>query len=147
MAKRRSNQGRPSGSGLSGLSTEALRRELARRGRRLPSLLRKLDRARAKVRAIEAEIGALGVDTGGRGGRGPAGDGGPRRRPRNESNLVDALHKLLQGKEMSVTEAAEAVQQAGYQTSAANFRTIVNQTLIKFRSRFKKVSRGVYTSV
>ena len=71
---------------------------------------------------------------------------GGRKRPRNDSNLVDALHKLLTGKQMSVTDAAEAVQKAGYQTSAANFRTIVNQTLIKFRSRFKKVSRGVYTA-
>jgi hypothetical protein len=143
MAKRKSGTQGRGGNGLSGLSTEALRRELTRRGRKLPALTLKLERARAKVAAIEAEIAVLN-GPGGPGG--PAGSGSGRKRPRNDSNLVDALHKLLTGKQMSVTDAAEAVQEAGYKTSAANFRTIVNQTLIKFRSRFKKVSRGVYTA-
>jgi hypothetical protein len=47
---------------------------------------------------------------------------------------------------MGVSEAADAVLKAGYQTNAANFRTIVNQTLIKNRSMFKKVGRGQYTA-
>ncbi|MEM9560690.1 MAG: hypothetical protein AAF995_10315, partial [Planctomycetota bacterium] len=67
------------------------------------------------------------------------------KRFRNASNLADALHAVLRGKQMGVTEAAEAVQAAGYQTTAANFRVIVNQTLLKDK-RIKKVSRGVYTA-
>jgi hypothetical protein len=35
---------------------------------------------------------------------------------------------------------------SGYVTTSPNFRTIVNQTFIKNRSRFKKVSRGRYTA-
>jgi hypothetical protein len=46
---------------------------------------------------------------------------------------------------MSVTQATQKVQDAGYKTTAANFRTIVNQTLIR-DNRFKRVSRGQYTS-
>jgi hypothetical protein len=45
-----------------------------------------------------------------------------------------------------VTQVAAAVQKAGYKTFAANFRTIVNQTLIKNRKIFKKISRGQYTA-
>jgi hypothetical protein len=47
---------------------------------------------------------------------------------------------------MGVTEAATAVQKAGYTTNAANFRTIVNACLIKHKKLFKKVSRGQYTA-
>ncbi|MEM9082824.1 MAG: hypothetical protein AAGB34_04445 [Planctomycetota bacterium] len=46
---------------------------------------------------------------------------------------------------MSVTDAAHAVQQAGYATTSDNFRTIVNQTLLKDK-RFKRVARGQYTA-
>jgi hypothetical protein len=60
--------------------------------------------------------------------------------------LVDALANVLDGKTMSVTESADAVLASGYVTTSPNFRTIVNQTFIKNRSRFKKVSRGRYTA-
>ena len=43
------------------------------------------------------------------------------------------------------TDVTEAVQRAGYKTSAANFRTIVNATLLK-SPKFKKVARGQYTA-
>jgi len=69
-----------------------------------------------------------------------------RGRPRNETSLVGALQKLLTNKTMSVTEMAEAVQKAGYQTSSPNFRTIVNQTLINNPSLFKRIARGQYTA-
>jgi hypothetical protein len=77
------------------------------------------------------------------GGRGVLPPG--RRRPRNTSNLADALVDVLTGTEMSVTEVAQAVQDAGYMTTSPNFRTIVNQTLIK-DNRIKKISRGIYTA-
>ena len=69
-----------------------------------------------------------------------------RRRARNKMNLVQALQKTLQSKTLSVTEAAAAVQKGGYKTHSANFRTIVNQTLIKNPKLFKKVARGQYTA-
>ena len=71
--------------------------------------------------------------------------GARRRRPKNEMNLVEALRATLSGAQMTVTEAAEAVQANGYRTSSPNFRTIVNQTLIN-SGKFKRVSRGVYTA-
>ncbi|MEO1129536.1 MAG: hypothetical protein AAFX05_07495, partial [Planctomycetota bacterium] len=67
------------------------------------------------------------------------------RRPRNEASLADSLTKLLRNKAMSVTDAAQAVQDAGYKTTSPNFRTIVNQTLLKDK-RFKRVARGQYTA-
>lgn len=120
---------------VGGMSTAELQAELARRERQAQALLRRRDRLKEQLAEIEAQIrdsgGPIALTAGGR--------------RRNESNLADSLHALLQGKEMNVTAAAEAVLAAGYSTTATNFRTIVNQTLLRDK-RFKKVSRGVYTS-
>ena len=67
------------------------------------------------------------------------------RRPKNVSNLGDALVKVLRSKELSVSEATKAVQSVGYHSTAQNFRVIVNQRLIN-DPRFKKVRRGIYTT-
>ncbi|QKK07492.1 MAG: hypothetical protein HND58_04495 [Planctomycetota bacterium] len=67
------------------------------------------------------------------------------RRPRNENSLEVSLAKTLQGKTMGVSEVATAVQKAGYKTTSPNFRTIVNQTLIK-SPLIKKIGRGQYTA-
>ncbi len=107
----------------------------------MDKLRRRREALAAQLDAIDAELSGLGVALSG-GGRGR---GGPRKRPKNEMNLVEALQKLLSGRTMSVTDASEAVQRAGYKTSAENFRTIVNQTLIN-SGKFKRVSRGQYTS-
>jgi len=125
--------------GLSTVSFGDLRRELSRRQRRVGGLERRRDRLMSKVRALESEIADLGGSIGG---------GlhlGVRRRPRNEMNLVEALHRVLTDKVMSVTDVAEAVQKAGYKTTSPSFRTIVNQTLIN-SGKFKRVDRGQYTS-
>ncbi len=71
---------------------------------------------------------------------------GSRKRHRNDTNLVEALQQVLSGTTMGVTEAAAAVQAAGYKTTSPNFRTIVNQTLIKHSDAFSKKSRGKYTA-
>jgi propanediol dehydratase large subunit len=112
-----------------------LEAELRRRERSVRTLERKRDRHLGLAEQLDERIRQLG---------GSSGSGG-RIRPRNEMNLVEALAKVLDGKTMSVTDVAEAVQRAGYRTSSDNFRTIVNQTLIK-SDRFKKVSRGQYTA-
>lgn len=136
MAKRLSG-GR---GGLARVPIDDLQAELRRR----QGSLRKLEAKRAKLAAaldaIDRQIQAFGGVPSGR-----AASGGGRRRPRNEMNLVEALAQVLKGKTMSVTEVAQAVQDAGYQTTSDNFRTIVNQTLIK-SDRFKKVGRGQYTA-
>lgn len=131
MAKRNSS--------LSVLSVNDLRRELGRRQRRVGALIKKRDRLMSKVRELDQTIAELGGIA--RGGSFV----GARKRPKNETNLVEALVKVLSGKTMSVTEVADAVQKAGYATTSPSFRTIVNQTLIN-SGKFKRVSRGQYTA-
>ena len=127
--------------GLSGMSIHEIHRELARRERFVASLERKRAALLQKIEDIDAQIAANGGPS--RRGRG---GGTGRTRSRNEMNLVDALAATLQGKTMSVTDAAEAVQKAGYQTTSPNFRTMVNAALLN-KKRFKRVQRGQYTSV
>ncbi len=71
--------------------------------------------------------------------------GRPRKRPHNEVTLEDAIAGVLQGQVMGIPEITDAVLASGYKSGAANFKTIVNQTLIK-SDRFKKVARGQYTT-
>lgn len=124
---------RPAGTSLTSLPISQLQAELRRRQRGVGSLVRRRERLAAKLAALDEQIRDLG------------GSGG-RVRPQNASSLVEALHEVLTGKTMGVTEVAEAVRKAGYKTNAANFRTIVNQALIKHKNRFKKVERGQYTA-
>lgn len=126
---------------LENLSLDALKAEFTKRQRALERLMQTRQRLIDKIVEIDAEIHSHG----GRVSTGASGVIGLRKRPRNELNLVDALAKVLKGRTLSVTEAAEAVQRAGYQTTSPNFRTIVNQTLIK-SNQFKKHSRGRYTA-
>jgi hypothetical protein len=118
------------------VSITELQSEIKRRQRHLDALHRRREKLATQLREIEEQIleegGAMGALTG-------------RKRPRNEQNLADALASLLANKTLSVTEAAEQVQSAGYRTTSPNFRTIVNQTLLK-DPRFKRVGRGRYTS-
>jgi hypothetical protein len=131
----------PAAPSLDGLSFDELQREMQRREREMKRLVSRRDRLHAQIREVEDEIQSLG----GAGAFGMTAGGRPRRRPHNESSLSEALLKMLKNTTMSVTQAAEEVQRAGYQTTSASFRTIVNQTLIK-DPRFKKVSRGQYTA-
>ncbi len=126
---------RPGPSSLSNLPVSLLQAEIHRRSKSVKSLLRKRDKLAKKLANIDAQIHAAG---------GASGTG--RVRPQNSMTLVEAMAKTLAGKTMGVSELAGAVQRAGYRSNAANFRTIVNQTLIKNRKAFKKVSRGKYTA-
>jgi septal ring factor EnvC (AmiA/AmiB activator) len=126
---------RSGGGSLENLSVSELQAELQRRRRGVA----KLERRREKLVNELADINAQISDLGGSLGSTPTG------RARNSMTLPDALHQVLSGTTMSVTEAADAVRAAGYQSSAANFRTMVNQALLKDK-RFKKVSRGQYTA-
>ena len=128
-------------SSVGGMSTTELRAELRRRD----STIRKLENRREKLAIQLAEVEGEIRSMGGAADIGTTARGMVRRRPRNEMNLAESLQKMLKGKTMSVTNAAEQVVEDGYRTTAANFRTIVNQTLIRDK-RFKKISRGQYTA-
>jgi len=151
---------------LRGVSTTELQAELQRRASDLTGLQAKRDSLMAQVDEIDSEISvinaALGnaargtgarVGIGARRGRKPgaAKAGRPRakasgrKRPHNDASLEVSLAKVLQGKTMGVTEVANAVQKAGYKTTSPNFRTIVNQTLIR-SELIKKLARGAYTA-
>lgn len=124
---------------LAGVSMSDLQSEIRRRERKLSTLKRKRDRLASQLRDIDEEIIREGGAISAMGGT------SARKRPRNDQNLADALASLLSKKTLSVTAAAAEVQQAGYRTTSPNFRTIVNQTLLKDK-RFKRVGRGLYTS-
>jgi hypothetical protein len=116
--------------------------------RRQTSHLTKLKKERTKLvnrlREIDREIASVGGGNGGGyGGRGAIGGGG---RARNAKSLVATLEDVLgkNGKPMKVGEIVQAVEAAGYRSGSANFRAIVNQTLIKERKRFQQADRGTY---
>lgn len=132
------------GASLGEISTDDLAKEMQRRQRDMNRLVSRRDKLVAQLEALDRQINVLGGPAS-YGGFGLTSAGKPRRRPRNEKSLGEALLGVLKNKTMSVTDAAEAVQRAGYQTTSSSFRTIVNQTLIK-DPRFKKVARGRYTA-
>jgi len=134
MAKKTSSSKKSSANTM---SIQELQAELQRRERGIRKLERRRERLLDELAQVDTELGAVGAL--GAGGR-------IRRRPRNEMNLVDSLAVVLNGKTMSVTDVTQAVQKAGYITTAANFRTIVNQALIREKKVFKKISRGQYTA-
>lgn len=137
--------------GLANISTQDLEGELRRRRAGVGALERRRDRLLRRLADIERRITHVVGEVGGRavaairGRRGRGRPRGQRRRPKNAKSLIQALADLLKGRTMSVTEASVAVRKAGYKTTSPNFRTIVNQTLIK-SDQFKKVSRGKYTA-
>ena len=112
----------------------------ARRGERA-KLLGERKKLQAKMDKLDRQIAAHdGDDANGSGSR----SGGSGRR--NDKPLPDVIADVFKAngsKAMKIKEVAEAVEQTGYHTSSANFRGIVNQTLIK-DDRFKQESRGTY---
>ena len=111
------------------------------------SELQKLERQRAnlqkKLSVIDRQIDRVGGGINGsrRGGGGLTAGG----RARNEHSLLDTIEGVLRGggKPMKVQEILDGVLATGYRSGSANFRGIINQTLIKDK-RFGQVQRGVY---
>lgn len=152
------------GATLRSASAGDLQAELQRRAGQVADLEARRAELMAQVDEIDSEIGAINAALGapaGRGGarraarpaRGSKAPGrrraaakrGGRKRPRNDSSLEVSLANVLKGKTMGVSEVADAVQAAGYKTTSPNFRTIVNQTLIR-SDLIKKIGRGKYTA-
>jgi len=142
MAKKKTTSkkkasGSAKGSKLGTISFEDLQAEMARRSKVVNRLERRRTKLHTELAEIDAELSGYGA---------LSASGGIRRRPRNEMNLVDTLQKILKNKTMSVTDVTQAARDSGYMTTAANFRTIVNQALIRETKVFKKISRGQYTA-
>lgn len=146
MAKKAAKRGRRGGRTLKVISTADLRAELTRREGQVGKLMAKHRALSEQLAQVEGELAAFGglAKAAGRGKRALVVTGG-RKRPKNDSNLEAALAKVLRGKTMGVTEVAHAVQEAGYRTTSPNFRTIVNQALLR-SELIKKVARGQYTA-
>lgn len=105
------------------------------------SKLNQLTRVRAKLQkkldAVDAKISSLGGSVGGVSGGG---------RARNKMSLNDSIFAVLNrsGSALSVGDIVERVLSRGYATTSPNFRSIVNQALIK-DPRFAKAGvRGSY---
>ncbi len=162
MAKKRSKKrgrkpagtrGRPPGAAsISRVSTSVLLKEVDRRERQADQLLGERDSLVARLDEIDAELANFDVAGAAAPSRAPAatrgrkpagGKRGPR--PKNKTTLEGAMVSVIKNKTMGVSEIADAVKKSGYKTNAANFRTMVNQTLIKSKS-FKKIERGLYTT-
>jgi hypothetical protein len=108
-------------------SQESKRRELLSDRKKILKQLAKID---SQISAID---GGSGGSVGGI-------------RPKNSKSLVAHLEEILakHPKGLPVGDILDAVVSAGYKTSSDNFRSIVNQTLIKEGKKFGAVSRGVY---
>ena len=114
-----------------------IRRAIAVNEREVKKLEARKRKAHNKIASIDAQIHKI------RGGsRAISG----RRRLKNDRTLVEHLTTALNGKEMNAEEAKIAVMDAGYQSSATTFMTILRAALGN-RKKFKRVSRGVYTAI
>ena len=113
---------------------------LTTRRTRLSALVRERKKLQNKLNAMDAQINSLN-------GRalGLSGGGGGGGRVRNEQSLVATIEKVLRnsGKPTRVGDITDAVLKTGYRTNSANFRSIVNQTLIK-EKQFASAGRGLY---
>src|SRR5271155_241678 len=96
--------------------------ELTRLEKQKKDLLKKLD-------DVDANIAKIG---------GSPGAPRPGSRAHNDKSLPDTLDEVLRaaGHPMKVGDIADAVLATGYRSNSANFRAIINQTLIKERKRF-----------
>jgi hypothetical protein len=134
-------KGRQDKTDLSQIPAQDLYAELEQRKARAQSLVRRYERLLQQTDKLRAEIEAHGgfVPEVAHAGM-PA-----RKRPFNKMSLAKVMQKVLAGKQLSVDEVMQGVLEAGYKSSSARLRSIVNLTLIKDPT-FKRVSRGVYTT-
>ena len=135
-----------------GLTIVQLQQILDQRQAELDKLHKRRERVQRELDDIDKQIGKLegGPSAGRGGGRGGSGNsgggGGTGRRARNAQSLVETLGEVLRAGKgaMSIGDIVEAVKRGGYRSNAANFRGLVNQTLIKEKKRFAQIERGMY---
>lgn len=123
------------------MSIAELEQILSRRKAELSKKQKEHSKLLSRLQRVEEEIRQLGGAAGRRGRGSGAGGGG---RAQNEKSLVETLEKVLKsGKPMKIGDITKAAEKSGYRSNSANFRSIVNQTLIK-DERFTAVDRGLY---
>ena len=112
-----------------------LKSMLAEGRRQRGRLLKERKKLQARIDQVDREIQSLDGAGAGRGRRGR----------RNDLPLRDVIESVLKrsSKPMRVGDIVNAVEASGYRSGSANFRGIVNQTLIK-EKRFTSPSRGLY---
>lgn len=120
-----------------GLTIAQLERLLNSKRQQLDVLARERNHLQKQLDAIDNKIRALG-------GGGQGGTAGGR--VRNEKSLIESIEDVLNktDKPTSVGEILKGVQASGYRSSCANFRALINQTLIRERNRFANAGRGMY---
>lgn len=103
------------------------------------SSLSKLRQQRAKV---AKELGKIDRQIASIEGKGLRGGGGAK----NAMGLVKTMEMILgkSGKPMQVADIVNGVLATGYRSTSPQFRSIVNQALIKDK-RFTSTERGKYT--
>lgn len=109
----------------------------------LESLQKERNALQKQLDAIDDKIKNLGGSVRAMSGGGVSGGGG---RARNEKSLTETIAEYLEkvAKPVSVGEIMDGVKASGYRSNSANFRGIINQTLIKERKRFANAARGLY---
>ena len=125
------------------LTIAELEQMLGSRRRKLNDLQKERTKVQRKLDDIDSRIRALSGAGGGASGRTGGGGGGGR--AHNAQSLVATLENVLKssGKPLGVGDIVDKVHAAGYRSNSANFRALVNQTLIK-EKRFTSAGRGVY---
>jgi hypothetical protein len=123
------------------LTIAQLQRVLNDKKAELDKLHKQRSQLQKKMNVLDRQIervngGAVGL-------RGLGGGGGTR--ARNEHSLLDTIENVLRsaGKPLKVGDIMDGVVATGYRSGSANFRGIINQTLIKDK-RFGQVERGTY---
>ena len=139
---------------LTKVSVEDLKKEIARRQRKLPELIAARDALDRQIAELEGLGGAKPVAVA---RRKKAGRKNAARKvakppvakavvvkPAKPGSLSSALTEALttNGK-LSVAQATATVQMAGYKSKSKNFQTIVGMTLSQ-APQFKRVGRGIY---
>jgi hypothetical protein len=127
------------------LTIAQLQRVLNEKQSELNKLHRQRENLQRKINLIDRQIERVDGGGGGSNGTRRGGGGGGGKRPRNEHSLLDTIEAVLRkgGKPMKVQEILDGVMASGYRSGSANFRGIINQTLIKDK-RFGQVERGTY---
>ena len=126
-----------------GFTISQLQSMLQSRQSQLDSLNRERTRILKTLGSVDDKIRRLGGDVPRLAGVGSVTASG---RARNPKSLVGTMEDVLttSGRPMTVGEIVTAVEESGYRSNSANFRAIVNQTLIKERKRFNNTGRGLY---
>jgi len=127
-------------------SVAQLRKELEDKERQVERLKTKRAKVAGELERLDKEIARLSGKTaaGGKSTGKKRATKKRRRRPKNKAGLADTLAKVLKGKKgVSIEDAVNLVQKAGYKSNSKNLRGLVRQRL-SGDDRFKSVGHGVY---